>query len=280
VDGLIDTHQHLILRDRLGYGWTSGLPALAGDFTPADYARLTAGRGIAGTIFMETGVDDADWQAEARLVAGLVGQGGMLGQIAGCRPEEDGFDDWLDECAGLHVVGVRRILHEVDEGVSQGARFRANLRRLAARGLPFDLCFHGRQLATLAVDLLRACPDQAFVLDHCGTPDIAGGDFDRWAAGIDAVAAFATLWVKLSGLTAYAPAGSGMPAIRPYVDHVLERFGPGRMLWGSDWPVVDLGAGLPGWIDLTRAILADLSGDERATVTQGNARRVYLRGTG
>ena len=63
----IDTHQHLIYRDRLGYGWTSGIPALAtGDFTVADYRALTAGLGIAGTLFMETGVDDADYQNEAR----------------------------------------------------------------------------------------------------------------------------------------------------------------------------------------------------------------------
>ena len=70
----IDTHLHLIARDKLGYGWTAGIPALAeGDFTLADYTALTAGRGVVGALFMETGVDDADYQAEARLVAWLVG---------------------------------------------------------------------------------------------------------------------------------------------------------------------------------------------------------------
>ncbi|MDO8882007.1 hypothetical protein, partial [Pseudotabrizicola sp.] len=73
---LIDTHQHLILRDRLGYGWIKGIPALAsGDFTIADYTGLTAGKGVIGSLFMETGVDDADYQSEARLIAGLVGTG-------------------------------------------------------------------------------------------------------------------------------------------------------------------------------------------------------------
>ena len=66
----IDTHLHLIARDKLGYAWTAGIPALAeGDFTLADYTALIAGRGVVGTVFMETGVDDADYQAEARLVA-------------------------------------------------------------------------------------------------------------------------------------------------------------------------------------------------------------------
>ena len=102
---LLDTHQHLIYRAGIGYGWTAQVPALAaGDFTVQDYRRLTEGRGVTGSIFMETGVDDADYQAEARLVAGMVGTsvGGvaMPGQIASIRPEtEAGFDAWLEEAA-------------------------------------------------------------------------------------------------------------------------------------------------------------------------------------
>jgi predicted TIM-barrel fold metal-dependent hydrolase len=279
---LIDTHQHLILRDRLGYGWTAAIPALAtGDFTRADHAGLVAGRGVAAAIFMETGVDDADYQAEARLVAGMVGSsvGGvaLLGQIAGIRPETDaGLDAWLEEARGLGVVGFRRILHVVPDAVSQTPVFRANLRKIGRAGYPFDLNFLSRQLEPIGLPLLRACPDQSFVLDHGGVPDVAAGDWDIWRAGIDAVAAFPNLVVKLSGITAYCKPGTASVALlRPYVDHLLQAFGPDRMLWGSDWPVVNLGTGLPGWIDMTRALLADLSPDEQAAIGQGTARRVY-----
>ena len=93
----IDTHLHLIYRGELGYGWTAGIPALAeGDFTLEDYAGLAQGRGIAGALFMEAGVDDGDFQAEARLIAGLVGRHGLLGQIAACRPEDDAGEIELD----------------------------------------------------------------------------------------------------------------------------------------------------------------------------------------
>ncbi len=278
---LIDTHQHLILRDRIGYAWTEGMPALAGDFTREDYAGLVAGKGVAATIFMETGVDDADYQAEARLVAGMVGTsvGGvaMLGQIASIRPEvEAGFDAWLDEARGLGVVGFRRILHVVPDEVSQTDTFRRNLRKIGRAGVPFDLNFLSRQLIPVGVDLLRACPDQPFVLDHCGVPDVAAGDWEVWKAGIDAIAPFQNVAVKLSGITAYcAPGTATVAAVRPYVDYLLKAFGPGRMLWGGDWPVVDLGAGLPGWIDMTRQMLADLSADEQSAIFQGTARRVY-----
>jgi predicted TIM-barrel fold metal-dependent hydrolase len=275
---LIDTHQHLIRRDRIGYSWTAGIPALAtGDFTREDYAALTAGKGVVGTIFMETGVDDADYQAEARMVAGMVGTDGMLGQIASIRPEwDEGFDDWLEEAAGLKTLGFRRILHVVPDDVSQTETFRRNLRKIGRAGFPFDLNFLARQLIPIGAPLVRACPDQPYILDHCGVPDVAAGEFDEWAKGIDLMASFPNVVLKFSGITAYcAPGTASVGLLRPYVDHLLTAFGPDRMLWGGDWPVVNLGAGLPGWIDMTRELLADLSADEQYAIGQGTARRIY-----
>lgn len=273
----IDTHLHLIARDKLGYGWTAGIPALAtGDFTYADYLALTAGRGVVGAVFMETGVDDADYQAEARLVAGMVGQGGLLGQIASCRPEDDdGFDAWLDECEGLHVHGFRRILHVMPDGLSQTPTFRRNLARIGARGRAFDVCVLARQLP-IALDLAKACPNQPLVLDHCGVPDIAGQAFDDWAKGITALAALPHVHVKLSGITAYCAPGTATRAtLQPWVDHILNTFGPARMLWGGDWPVVNLGVGLPDWIALTCELLQGLSQSEQDQIGHDTARRVY-----
>jgi predicted TIM-barrel fold metal-dependent hydrolase len=279
---LIDTHQHLILRERIGYAWTKELPPLAeGDFTREDYAGLVAGRGVVGTIFMETGVDDDDYQAEARMVAGMIGTavGGvpMLGQIASIRPEmEAGFDGWLEEAQGLGTVGFRRILHVVPDEVSLTETFRRNLRKIGAAGFPFDLNFLARQLIPIGTELLRVCPDQPFVLDHCGVPDVAAGAWAEWEQGIDVIAGFPNVVVKLSGITAYCAPGTASAALlRPYVDHLLEVFGPKRMLWGGDWPVVNLGTGLPGWIDLSRELLAGLSAGERAEIGTGTARRVY-----
>jgi len=278
---LIDTHQHLILRERIGYGWTEEFPVLAGDFTREDYAGLVAGKGVGATIFMETGVDDADYQAEARMVAGMIGTsvGGvaMLGQIASIRPEWDaGFDAWLEEAQGLGVVGFRRILHVVPDEVSLTETFRANLRKIGKAGYNFDLNFLSRQLIPIGVDLLKACPDQPYTLDHCGVPDVAGSDWQVWKDGIDAIAAFPNVVVKLSGITTYcAPGTASVALVKPYVAHLLEAFGPDRMLWGGDWPVVNLGAGLPDWIDMTRELLTELSADEQAAIAQGTARRVY-----
>lgn len=273
----IDTHLHLIWRDRFGYGWTGGIPVLAeGDFTPEDFQAQTQGQGVVGALFMEVAVDDAEYRDEARHVATRIGQNGLLGQIASCRPEEDaGFEAWLDECAGLHVKGFRRILHVMPDDLSQSAVFRENLRRIGRRGLVFDLCFLGRQLP-IAAELARACDDQVLVLDHCGVPDIAGGAFDDWARGIDTLAAMPHVHVKLSGISAYcAPGTASASTLRPWFDHVLDRFGPERMIWGSDWPVVLMGAGLVPWIDITRDLVSGLSAEDQARIGHANARAIY-----
>ena len=114
------------------------------------------------------------------------------------------------------------------------------------------------------------------MLDHCGVPDIAGNAFDEWAKGIKALAALPHVNVKLSGITAYcAPGTAQKRTLQPWVDHILNVFGPARMLWGGDWPVVNLGVGLPDWIALTRDLLQNLSPSEQALVGHGTAKRVY-----
>ncbi len=277
--GLIDTHQHLVYPEVAGYGWTDGIPVLAGQaFTIADYHRLTEGLGIEGSFFMETAADDPDVAAETRHVAGLAGDpaNGIRGLIATCRPEtDDGFEAWIDDAQALGAVGFRRILHVVGDDMSESESFRANVRRIGARGLTFDMCFLARQLP-IAAEFAAACDNTQLVLDHCGVPDIAGGGLDPWRDDMRRLAALPNVTCKLSGILAYcAPGAATYDAIAPYVDHVLETFGPDRMLWGSDWPVVDMANGLQDWIAVTRRILDGLSEADAAAIGRETALRVY-----
>ena len=276
---LLDTHQHLVYPEINRYSWTDNSPALADkSFTIQDYQQLTDDVEIVGTLFMETGVDDKDYQTETRAVARLSEDksNNILGLIASCRPEQDdGFSAWLDECAELNVVGFRRILHVVDDALSTPETFRRNVRAIGDRGKVFDMCFHARQLP-LAVELAQACPNTQFVLNHCGVPDIAGGELQGWQAGMRAIAREPNIVCKLSGIMAYcSPGQASLAAIQPYVDHVLDTFGAGRIIWGSDWPVVDVANGLPAWISVTQQILEQLSPDEAARIGATNAAQIY-----
>lgn len=204
---ILDTHQHLIYADRFGYQWTDPIPALAGrSFTYADYRHAAANTGISSTLFMEA--TSEDWRPETDMVQEMVENPDMIvsGIIAGCRPEKPDFDAWLDAIADRPVAGMRRILHVMPDELSQDDLFRSNIRKLASRGLTFDLCFLGRQLA-VAADLAGSCENVQFILDHCGVPDIAAGDMDPWRERISTLAAMPNVACKISGVTAYTKSG-------------------------------------------------------------------------
>jgi predicted TIM-barrel fold metal-dependent hydrolase len=279
---LLDTHQHLIYPGALGYGWTDGLPALAGRaFTVEDYQGLTRDEGVGGTIFMEAGVDGDAFAAEAEMVAGLARKpgSGILGIIASARAEtEAGFDAWVERGPELGIVGYRRMLHVVPDATSRNETFRGNVRKLGVAGVPFDMCLLARQLG-IGRELAEACPGTQLVLDHCGNPDVAAGPeaVEPWREGLAALAAMPNVVVKLSGIYAnVAPGTATLETVRPYVETVIETFGPERCLWGSDWPVVNTrGGDLPNWIAAFRAIIGGYSEAEQAAMAHGTAERVY-----
>ncbi len=276
---LLDTHQHLIYPDQAGYQWTNDIPELAHRaFHLQQYHALTQDACIDGSIFMEAGVDDADYQHETRFVARLAADpaNAILGLIASCRPETaTGYDAWLEECADLPVLGFRRVLHVVDDELSRRETFRTNVRKLGARDLSFDMCFLARQLP-IALELARACDNTRLILNHCGVPDIAGDGLDPWRRDIAALAALPNVFCKVSGVMAYcAPGTASLETVRPYLDHVLACFGADRLVWGSDWPVVNMGGGIGGWLAATRTFLDGLSTDEAAALAHGTAQKVY-----
>ena len=276
---LLDTHMHLVYRDKVSYGWTKDIPPLAKDnFLLEDYKSLTEGLGIGGSIFMETAADEPCYQEETRFVKSLADDpnSGMCGLIASIRPEQDeGFDAWLNETTEIGVVGYRRILHVVPDEMSQSDTFRSNVRKIGIAGKPFDMCFLPGQLP-VALELAQTCDNTSLILNHCGVPNIAEDGLDPWRKNIEALAQIQHVTCKLSGLMAYcAPGTSSLEKIQPYVDHVLNCFGPSRMVWGSDWPVVNLGKGLSEWIAVTRKILSKLSKDEANAIAYGTAQTVY-----
>jgi predicted TIM-barrel fold metal-dependent hydrolase len=278
---MLDCHQHLIYSDKWPYSWTGGIPALAGkSFHYEDYCKPIEGKGPIRSIFMESAPDDFHWKEETRFIYELADRPDTLidGVVVNCRPEsEDDFEAYIESVRHPKLVGMRRILHVEPDETSARPRFIQNVQRLARHNLTFDLCFLSRQLP-LAFALAAKCPDNTFVLDHCGVPDIAGGGLDPWREQIRNLASLPQVACKISGLTAYcAPDNAGADAIRPYVEHCIECFGWDRIVWGSDWPVCIINSSLPQWIDLIRELLAGESETNRHKFFHQNAERIYLK---
>ncbi|MCP8884099.1 amidohydrolase [Devosia sp. XJ19-1] len=269
---IIDTHLHLIYPDRFSYPWISGSHPLKGRWTIEDYWTEAKPLGIEAALHMEVDVDQADIEAETRFV---LGQDGITGAIAACRPENPGFPMQLEALAAIPGVrGLRRILHEVPDSLSQTPHFAENLRRLPAHGLTFDLCLRPDQLP-IGQALAAKCPDVTFILDHCGAQDITVGTLSPWRENIAAMAQMPNVVAKVSGIMAYAGRGWTLDAIRPYVEHIIESFGWDRVVWGSDHPVVTLGGSLTDWVTATRQIVSGASTDEQTKLFHANAKRIY-----
>lgn len=276
---IFDTHQHLVYSDKWPYSWTDELPQLVGEcFHYEDYLKLIQGTGIVGSIFMETSPDDPHWNEETRFVDQLSREPGSLirGVIANCRPEEkSGFQAYIESIHNDRLVGLRRFLHAVPDEVSEPACFAENLRLLSGYDLTFDLCVLARQIP-IAHRLARLCPDVRFVLDHCGFPDIASGSLDPWRKHIRELAELPNVNCKMSGLMAYCkPGEANLESVKPFFEHSIESFGWDRVLWGSDWPVVNLTSSLPEWVTISRELVKSESEENQRKLFHQNAERIY-----
>jgi L-fuconolactonase len=127
-----------------------------------------------------------------------------------------------------------------------------------------------------AIATVAALPELPFVLDHCSKPEIAAGQREPWTTQIRELAAHPNVTCKLSGLVTEADWASwDVATLKPYVDVVLDAFGPERVMFGSDWPVCLLATSFSDWVAAADELTADLGNDERKAVFGGTAQRFY-----
>jgi predicted TIM-barrel fold metal-dependent hydrolase len=275
---LFDTHLHLIYPDKIGYPWLSEVPKLCKPHKYEEY-EITANRlGIDGCFHMEVDVTERDIKNETAMLESLSNQPGskIKGIISACRPEQQGFDDFLNWAFQKTLIkGFRRVLHVVSDDVSQNPLFRKNLNLLSNHGFTFDICARADQLP-IVIELIDACPNVKFILDHCGVPDIKNSIFSSWAMAMTNIAQRPNVTAKISGIIAYGEGESwSLTDMKPFFDHTVDVFGINRIIWGSDSPVCALGGGLPTWVALTHTLTAEWSSSERKSFYKENAKKLW-----
>ena len=273
---IIDTHLHLIYRDKFSYPWLSSVPALDKQWDAPSYFAEAEKLGIEAALHMEVDVLYREAEDETRFVLGLDPR--VVGAISNARPQHVDFPAHLERLtAEPRVGGIRRLLQSDPDELSAGEVFRGNIRRLAAADLTFDICVRPSQLG-VARALVAACPNVQFVLDHCGNPPIASGDISQWRADIAALAGLPNVAGKVSGIVNHARPGWVAEDLRPVVEHMIQSFGWDRVVWGSDRPVLTVNGTLTQWVEATKAIVATASPDEQANLFSRNAERIYRLG--
>ena len=273
----VDAHHHVWSLARSDYGWlqpTAQLAPIYRDFGLTDLRPLVSQARVEATVLVQA----APTVAETRYLLEVAKKSdGLVRGVVG----------WVDLAAGdavetLSTLTLDRLLKSVrpmlqdleDPEWILRADVEAALSALPGMGLRFDALVKPRELKPL-LKMIERHPELAVVIDHCAKPEIATRGWQPWADDLAAIAAHPRVFCKLSGLVTEAESGWKVDALRPYVEHVLRCFGSGRVMWGSDWPVVGLAATYPDWVAASQELLRGLSPGEQAAIRGENAQRFY-----
>jgi L-fuconolactonase len=275
----IDAHHHLWRYTPQDYGWIDdSMSAIRNDFLPANLRSELAAAGIAGSVAVQARqtLEETRWLldlAEANdFIRGVVGWAPIAGEnFPECMEEFD---------LRPKLKGLRHVIQaEKDENYILRADFNSGITAMQGSGLVYDILIFERHLAQ-TVDFVDEHPKQIFVLDHIAKPRIAAGVFEPWATHIRELARREHVFCKLSGMVTEAdwqtrPAGFATSALEPYLDVVVEAFGPDRLMAGSDWPVCLLATGYSAWFATLDHYFRNFSAPERESIFGETATYVY-----
>jgi len=272
---IVDAHQHYWRPARGDYGWlTPQLGVLHRDWLPPDLCPLLRDSGVSATVLVQAAPTEAETDELLRIARGETSVAGVVGWVDLEAADAPARIAALAARAGGRLLGLRPMLQDIDdpEWIARPA-LDAAVEAMIGHGLALDLLARPEHLAASRARLLRH-PHLRAVLDHCGKPPI-GGDATAWKGGIAALARDTGAYCKLSGLPTEAPPGADADALSPWAEHVFACFGPDRVLWGSDWPVLNLAGDYAGWLELARALVRRHAPGSEGAVFAGNARTFY-----
>jgi L-fuconolactonase len=272
----IDAHQHYWRLDRNEYGWiTPEMKALYRDFLPNDLTQHLKEQSMDRTIVVQA----APTIAETEFILGLGDQTESIAGIVG----------WLDLSSSQYreqfhrfrnnpkFVGFRVMIQGMEDAddILQPAMIEA-FQFFAEQDFPIDLLLYARQLPSL-LQLLERVPNLRGVVDHIAKPDIASQQLEPWKSQMKQVAAYPSIYCKLSGMVTEADHENWeMAHFHAYIRHAIDVFGTGRVMFGSDWPVCLLAASYEQVIEiLTNALPNPLSEKELAGLFGHNALAFY-----
>lgn len=273
---ILDSHQHYWRLDRGDYDWlTPDLEPLRRDFLPEHLAPLLAQAGVGRTVLVQA----ARTEAETRFLLDLAGAtpsvAGVVGWADLWAPDAPARIAALAGAAGGALKGVRVAGEEcrTPAGLADPALDPA-MEALAERGLTLDALVEHADLPGVLARADRS-PGLAIILDHAGAPGEDVSSASVWAGLMRDLAAYPHMACKFSGLAQPIPPEAMRRRASDVARMILDAFGARRVLWGSDWPVVNLHSAYPAWLALAEAAAADLSAQDRAWLFAGAARAAY-----
>jgi len=274
----VDSHHHLWRYTAEDYGWIQDSPngsmsVLQRDFLPADLEREASAAGVDSTIAVQA----RQTFEETRWLLSLAGESNLIRGVVGWAPiAADDFSATLDTLRQNPLLkGLRHVVQAEPDGFLDAPAFNQGIASLLPTGLVYDILIFARQLPE-TIRFVDRHPQQPFVLDHIAKPCIKANAFSEWDNDIREIARRPNIVCKLSGMVTEADWLTWSPAqLQPYFDTVLEAFGPSRLMFGSDWPVLTVACTYRQWSETVEAWLTPLSPTERAQILGETATRIY-----
>ncbi|MCC3160547.1 amidohydrolase family protein [Hymenobacter sp. 15J16-1T3B] len=271
----IDAHQHFWRYEPVRDAWiTDDMAVIQRDFLPADLAPLLREHGFDGCVVVQSDQSEAENEFQLANAAPHDFVRGVVGWVD--LRAEDVAERLAHYRQFAKLKGFRHVLQgETDRALMLQPAFQRGIRALSAHGFTYDVLIFPDQLP-YAVELAAAHPNQPFVLDHIAKPYIKRGDIDGWKKDMQTLAARENVWCKVSGMVTEADWQRWQPAdFRPYLDVVFDAFGPGRVMFGSDWPVCLVAGQYGQVVGLVEQYLRAFSADEQRRFWGDNAARFY-----
>lgn len=270
----IDAHHHIWDYDPVQHAWIDDTMAvIQRSFTPADMEPLLQEVGIDGTVLVQVNQNLRENMvfteaAEANpFIKGVVGWVDLLAAD---------LEDQLDELRDLpKLKGFRHIAQAEPADYLSRSEVVRGIRQLGKYGFTYDILIKPNQMEA-AIELVRTCPAQPFVLDHIAKPYIKAGEIEAWRKLMYTLGAMDNCYCKISGIITEADWHSWTAEqIRPYLDVALEAFGSRRLMFGSDWPVCLVAGSYRDVVNLAADYVQNLSVQEQQDFWGGNASRFY-----
>jgi len=272
---ILDSHQHFWQVGRFDYPWMSpDLEVLCRDYLPPAFASVLNRNGVDKTILVQA----SNSIEETRWLLSLAEHNAFIGGVVGWVDLRSAdVARQLDEFAAHpKFKGVRHLVESepADDWLTQQNTLNGLL-QLSSRGLSYDLLVHTRHLEHVK-KVADECPELHLVIDHLAKPPIARAEIEEWAREIKEIASRPNVWCKLSGLVTEADwANWRVEDLQPYVEKVLEYFGPARLMFGSDWPVCLLAASYDQVLESFEILLAGLDDKDRRRIFSESAIEFY-----
>lgn len=260
---IVDSHQHFWAPARGDYDWMGTGDALAPlrrDVLPQHLEAFRAKHGIDWTVLVQA----AATVEESEYMLGLADATPWIGKVVGWvdfeRPEHRKHLERLGRHAKF--AGVRPMIQDIpDTDWMLRPDVQWGYQALIDLDLTFDALGYPLHLDNF-LRLISRYPKLRVVVDHCMKPRIRDGAFDDWAEGIAKIAQETQAFCKLSGLATEAKPGWTVETLKPYAEHVIDIFGPERVMWGSDWPVLELNGTYDSWRAAALTIIGDRPGKD------------------